>query len=239
MLNTALAVDLLIQPAALALFALAALLVPRRAGRIVAILLLTLLTILAVPAVSQAMLAALDVRDSVAGPPPDAIVILSADVERTTTPGKLEPGLLTLDRERAGAALYRKTGLPILVSGGLVNGPPPVGQLMLHSLTEDFGVPVRWAELRSTTTWENARLSAPILRDAGVRRVYLVTHGWHMRRSLLAFRRAGIDAIAAPVRDDPWPRMQLQDLIPRVSSWSRAYLAIHEWVGNLAYAVRS
>ena len=164
----------------------------RVAGRWVAMLALLGLVVLGLPAVSLPMLAALDVPEAEVpvggGPgPPAAIVILSADVQRTGTPGLAAIGPMTLERERAGAALARRTGLPVLVTGGIVSMPPAVAGLMATSMASDFGVAVRWAESRSGTTWENAEFSVPILRRAGIQRVFLVTHAWHMRRSLLAF----------------------------------------------------
>ncbi len=167
------------------------------------------------------------------------LAILSADVERAAAPMDADVGPLTLERERAGAVLARRTGLPVLVTGGLVTAPPPVGQMMAASMAADFGVPVRWTEDRSATTWENASFSAPMLRQAGISRVYLVTHAWHMRRALLAFRRAGIDAVPAPVRMDPGPRWTLGELVPRTSAWERSFFALHEWLGLLFYMVRS
>ena len=229
---------MLLPPASLAAIALVALLFSRRRGRALAGLLLVPLVLLSMPIVSMPLLASLDPPPEPEGAPPQAIVILSADVERTGIPGGTDLGALTLERERAGAVLHRRTGLPVLVTGGLVTAPPPVGLLMARSMPEDFGVPVRWVEARSLTTWENARFSVPMLKADGITRVYVVTHAWHMRRSLLAFRRAGIEAVPAVVRPDPWPRLVASELIPRTSSWSRAYLGIHEWVGLLQYTWR-
>ena len=56
-------------------------------------------------------------------------------------------------------------------------------------------------------------MTASILQEAGIQRVYLVTHAWHMRRALLAFHRFGITATPAPVRPDPWPDWTLAILI--------------------------
>lgn len=235
---TALAADLLLPPASLAGLALLALLVFRRRGRLLAVLLLAPLVLLSLPIVAMPLLAGLGPGAEPEGALPQAIVILSADVEWTGVPGQTDLGVLTLERERAGAALHRRTGLPILVTGGLVTAPPPVAAMMARSMSEDFNAPVTWVELRSSTTWENAQFSVPILRGAGIGRVYLVTHAWHMRRALLSFRRAGIEAVPAPVRLDPWPRRSLQELVPRVSAWSRSYRAIHEWVGLVAYGMR-
>src|SRR6202042_2404125 len=104
----------------------------------------------------------------------------------------------------AGAALHRKTGLPILVTGGIVQPDrPAVGTLMAASLSEDFQVPVAWVEDASVDTWENALLSAGILQTHHIRSVYLVTHGWHMRRAVMAFRHAGLVVTASPTSLDP------------------------------------
>lgn len=254
-------VYLLLPPASLVWLGLLALLIPRRAGRWIAAACLVPAVLLAMPFVAQSLLASLDppaaagggieasgaagIQASAVGgiqasgtEPPGAIVILSGDVERTPVAGELDLGPFTLERERAGAALHRATGLPVLVTGGLVNGPPPVGQLMARSLPVDFATPVRWVEDRSATTWENAQFSVPILRAAGVTRVYLVTHAWHMRRALLAFDAAGMPAVAAPVRLDPGPRGTLSEFVPGLAAWVRSYYAIHEWIGIAGYRWR-
>ena len=233
---------MLLPPASLALVALVAFLWGPR-GRWLLGLSLVGLFLLSLQAVSLFLLASLDVAEPALGEQqgarPGAIVILSADVQRTAVPGLAVLGPMTLERERSGAALARATGLPVLVSGGLVTAPPPVAAMMAASMAADFNVPVRWAEASSGTTWENARFSVPILRAAGVGRIYLVTHAWHMRRALLAFRRAGMDAVPFAVLPDPWPRWDIGELFPRASSWERSYLAIHEWVGLLYYQLRS
>ena len=231
-------IDPLLPPTGLALLALAAMLLGRRLRR-VAVAALVALVLLSMPIVTMPLLAALDLPPA---PPPDpapqAIVILSADIVRIGDQA-VDIGPLTLERERIGAALHRSTGLPLLVSGGIVQVPPQVARLMERSLPDDFRVPVRWREDRSLTTWENAKFSAEILKPEGITRVYVVTHPWHMRRALVAFRAAGLDAVPAPTLPDQWPEMRFSELIPRASSWTRAYLAIHEWVGLLAYRLRA
>ena len=208
----------------------------RRFGGVAA-LALVLLTVLSLPVVGTALLASLDVASV---PPGDAgaIVILGGDVQRLQDDG-VAIGPLTLERLRAGAALHRQTGLPILVTGGVVDGTSrPVGALMADSLRADFGVPVRWVEQVSFDTWENAAFSLPMLASAGVQRVLLVTHAWHMRRSILAFEHYGMVPVAAPVRPDLWPRMTPSEFVPRVSAWVNSYFALHEWLGLAWYARR-
>ena len=231
---------LLLPPAGLALAALLALVLLRgRLGRALAVLVLVGLILLSLPVVSMALLASLDVA---AEPPealPEAIVVLGGDMVRTPDPPGVVLGSLSLERVRAGAALQRRTGLPVLVSGGVIdNLPLSVAAAMAESMTADFGVPVRWTEATSPTTWENAEYSAKILAMAGIRRVYVVTHAWHMRRSLLSFRHFGIEPDAAPVRRDPWPEFRWGEFMPRASAWVNSFYAVHEWVGLAVYSIR-
>ena len=232
-------VDPLLPPTSLAVLALLALFVPRRWGRLLAVLCLAVLVVLSTPLVGSALLASLDppiLAES--GPAPQAIVILSGDVDRAAPPDSADIGPLTLERERAGARLAKRTGLPVLVTGGFVTALPPVGEMMAASMPADFDAPVRWVEAQSLTTWENAQLSVPMLKAAGITRVYLVTHAWHMRRGLLAFARAGMDAVPAPVRWDPGSEWKLSSLVPRTTGWERSSFAIHEWAGLLYYELR-
>lgn len=232
------AVDLWLPPASLGLLALLALMLPWRRGRRLAVVLLAPLVALSLPVVASSLLAALDIPDTaMTGPTPQAIVILSADVERAAG-APADIGAMTLERERAGAALARRTGLPVLVTGGLITAPPPLGEMMAASMPADFGVPVRWTEARSATTWENAQFSAPMLKADGISRAYLVTHAWHMRRSVLAFQRAGLDVVPVPVRRDPGPLWTVEEFMPRASAWMRSYLALHEWAGLVQYRLR-
>ena len=248
MLN-AIASFLLVPPVNLLLLALAGYLLSRpgarcyRAGRILCGLGLAGLLLFALPITSMLLILALE---TVAPPPPDApppgaIVILSADVSRVgDTPAAFDVGPLSLERLRAGAALQHATLLPVLVSGGVIGrGQPSLAAMMTHSLETDFAVPVRWQEGASLDTWENARDSAAILHAAGISSVYLVTHSWHMRRALIAFRRFGLQATSAPVPFSRVVQFELSAFLPRAASWSASYYALHEWIGGAWYALRA
>jgi len=215
---------------------------PRLARWLISLAALLLLA-LAMPAVAGTLLCALERNLPMTPPaakPPRAIVILGGDIARTdgAQPG-VTVGHLTLERLRAGAALERKTQLPILVTGGVVNDtPPPVALLMRESLKQDFQVPVRWTEDSSRDTWQNAQDSAAILRAAGIDSVYLVTHSWHERRALIAFAATGTTVIAAPTPLDQPPMPIFSDFLPSARSWETSYYALHEWIGCVWYALR-
>lgn len=107
-------------------------------------------------------------------------------------------GPSTLERLRYAARLYRETGKPVLVTGGKPGGLGTLseGAIMRSILQDEFHVPVRWVESESQETRENALLSAPLLKAAGVKRIYLVTHAPHMSRAVAEFESAGFETIA-------------------------------------------
>ncbi|MCW3476883.1 YdcF family protein [Limobrevibacterium gyesilva] len=174
--------------------------------------------------------------------PPEAIVILSGDAAYGGTGGILPGsgiGAMTLDRMRAGAVLHRRTGLPVLVSGGqLEPGAAPIATQMARSLQDEFSTPVRWIEPISADTWQNAKFSAAILRAAGIRSVYVVTNAWHLRRARIAFAHFGIAVTPAPLRFARLPRFEFDEFVPHASSWLYSYFAMHEWIGCAYYALR-
>jgi uncharacterized SAM-binding protein YcdF (DUF218 family) len=168
---------------------------------------------------------------------PGAIIILAG--EAAYTRGTPEVGPLTLERLRAGAALHRRTGLPLLVSGGpLRGGDPPIAALMAASLVADFGVAVGWVEDRSSDTRDNAVFSAAMMRREGIHAAWLVTHAWHMPRAQEAFGRADFTTLAAPVRLDRVPDGRLQDWLPRPDRLAQSWYALREWAGRIVYLIR-
>ncbi len=256
MLKTLLSI-LVLPPANLAVVALIALAVARhRIGRAIALASVGLLVLLGTPLVANLLLWQLEVGLPEALPGaevPQAIVILSAETRlgAAGSGGTLavttDLGPLTLERLRAGALLARRTTLPVLTTGGRLSNDvgengftqPPVAAIMTRALETEWNLPVRWTEDRAADTWENAAFSAPMLKAAGISKIYLVTHAWHERRALVAFRAAGITAIAAPVRWDIRPHGGFADLVPTAESWVRCYYAFHEWVGLAWYSWRA
>jgi uncharacterized SAM-binding protein YcdF (DUF218 family) len=146
---------------------------------------------------------------------------------------------LSLERVRYGAFLARKTGLPILVTGGLpLPGKPSLADLMAKTLELDYGLHPKWLETRSTNTAENATLSAGILKTAGIHRILLVTHAWHMKRALAAFSANGLAVTAAPT-SFYFPGRDFRDAwIPSSATLRMSAYALHEIIGGVWYRVR-
>jgi len=141
---------------------------------------------------------------------------------------------LGLERLRYAALLQRKTGLPILVSGGAPGGESTAeADHMQAVLSADFRANVKWVERESRSTEENARYSQALLSATKVRSIYLVTHAWHMRRAARAFESAGIKVTPAPTGFYTLSHAtrKLSAYLPSARGMYFSSLALHEHLG--------
>jgi uncharacterized SAM-binding protein YcdF (DUF218 family) len=171
----------------------------------------------------------------------DAIVILGGGTyfRAPEYAGQDSVGDFTLVRLRYGAKLQRETGKPILVTGGKPMGNSvSEAQQMRFALEQDFHVPVRWTEDESDNSYENASYSFRIMKQAGVRKIYLVTHAWHMLRAAGIFRRAGFEVVEAPTAFTTRNRTDLLTFLPRAESLRDSKIFMHEIIGILWYRLK-
>jgi uncharacterized SAM-binding protein YcdF (DUF218 family) len=172
--------------------------------------------------------------------PPGAIVVLSAEYRHSNSPGGRDiVGPVTLERLAEAAQEQRRTGLPILVSGGwLEDSDNSLAGMMAESLESEFRVPVRWREERSRTTYENALYSAAILRRAGIASALVVTNPWHMARALWSFYAVGYPVVAAPLPEGQSLPLSPSIAFPQVPALVGSYYALHELIGLAWYKLR-
>ena len=213
----------------------------QRLGRALIVLSGAALWLLSTPYLAGLMLDALKPPPStIRGGEAEAIVILSGGVHRDNLEyGGDTVGRLTLERVRYGAWLARETAKPVLVTGGAPAGGVPEGQLMRAVLEQEFGIPVRWVEDRSDNTRENALRSAELLKSAGVRRIFLVTHAWHLKRAIPEFERAGLEVIPAGIGYSADDRPGVLDFVPSARGLLDSYFAMHEGIGLIWYRMRN
>jgi uncharacterized SAM-binding protein YcdF (DUF218 family) len=176
-------------------------------------------------------------------PPGDAgaIVVLSANIRAAdaSQPQSL-PGESTYVRCAHAAWLYRHwKPVPIVVSGGLVNGI--VAAEVMKRIIAAEGVPADqiWTEGESRSTAENAAFSAAMLKRAGIRKAVVVTEAYHMLRSIKCFRSNEIDAVAAPC-SARFLRFQgkWSNYLPSPTAIAVNEDTLHEWSGLFWYWAR-
>lgn len=217
-----------------------------RSGNAVVLASLALFLAASLPPVSGSLLRSLEVYPALAGAPTfdtrSAIVVLGGGrYPRAPEYGGADTvSGPVLERLRYAAWLHRRSRLPILVAGGnLIPGDTPESEVIAQALRDDFGLAPRWLETGSRTTRENARGSARLLAADGIRRVYLVTHAWHMRRAVAAFRNAGLEVVAAPTMFSTAAetRGTLLYWLPTMAALQGTYTALYEYLGALWYRV--
>jgi uncharacterized SAM-binding protein YcdF (DUF218 family) len=167
-----------------------------------------------------------------------AIVVLGGGVEQLAPHvGQAELKPKAYARLRHGVHLSRQSGLPMAFAGGV--GWRASGQLVSEAevaqqtLQRDGLVDLRWLDTSSRDTQENARQMKRILSAQGIQRIVLVTHDWHMQRSLKHFEGVGFDVIPAPMGYLQPPDSWWLGWLPSSEGTETGYLVMHEWIGRL------
>lgn len=237
----------LLPPLSLVLLLVAGLILNRRRPRLAMSLILlstAALYALSTPWVSGVLLKTLEVSspvDPAALRTADAIVVLGGGRRIAAAEyGSDTLNSISLERLRYAAHLHRLSGLPILVTGGKPGGGTlSEGQIMKHVLQSEYKVPTRWIEGAALTTWDNARLSAPLLQAQQARHVVLITHAWHLRRAVPLFEAQELSVIPAGIQFSSTRLDSILDLLPTPAGLRDSTFALHEWLGILWYKLRS
>lgn len=231
---------LLLPPISLIVLAVVALVMPRRWRMPVQVVACVSLLLISVPIVPRAIaLLVAETRPYQPRQPAmeQAIVVLGGSIVDRPEYGGPDVGPDSLHRLRLAARIHALTNLPVAITGGT---PVParrstLADLMADVLTRDFRVPVAWRETRSTNTFQNAMLTADLLRPAGITRVVIITDAIHMPRAVWSFRRAGFDVTAAPIEIPDPMSFEFQDFVPRVDALVTSYGLAYELAGMLWY----
>jgi uncharacterized SAM-binding protein YcdF (DUF218 family) len=169
-----------------------------------------------------------------------AIVLGGATESGYLAQGHRQP-LLNSSAERMTAVwpmLRTNAQLQFIFTGGegelTGSGPSEAERVRQFFESQGIGSDHMRYESRSRTTYENAILTAQ-LPGVDIHAPWLlVTSAWHMPRSLATFRKAGWNVTPYPVDfrttdATPWTQYDLNDSL---SHWK---LALHEWLGLVAY----
>jgi len=169
-----------------------------------------------------------------------AIVVLGGGVETGQPDGIQQLQATALDRLRHGIELSRKTGIPVMVTGGkgwsAQAGSENEAEISSRVAREVFQFEIKWTESESRDTQENAFNSKQLLTKQGISKIALVTHSWHMPRSLNAFQKLGFEVIPAPMGFVADKEFDIMLLLPNGAALNSTAAILKELV---AYAVQS
>ena len=120
----------------------------------------------------------------------------------------------------------------LVLSGGTISSRKMATGMGMELLAQEIGVPkdAIVVESQSWDTEDEARLLKPVLGKTNSR---LVTSACHMRRSVLHFKRMGLDHPRAPDFLTKDFQQGFGGLIPSPDALAMSQAAIHEYLGTL------
>ena len=170
-----------------------------------------------------------------------AIVVLGGGVN-LHAPQYGQPIISAETYQRLVYGRYLKTvhDLPLVYSGGKGWSAPAAqtvteAQVAAYVLQRDFGLSFFLADDESRDTRENALRSYAVMSAKGIKRIALVTHDWHMQRSVMQFEAAGFEVLTAPMGYIQPPMRWDTDYLPSAGGLQLSNLVLHEWLGRLHY----
>lgn len=199
----------------------------------------TMTQLLLRPPVALNTLRVAELKTMVQGKQPVAIVVLGAGMQ----PFAPEYGVSNLspdsvERLRYGVWLSRETGAPLAFVGGVgwaQTGNTPEAQVATRIALREFGRPLQWAEDQSRDTRENAARGVSMLKQAGIKHILLVTHGFHMPRAKRAFEAAAAGEItieAASMGMGSQSAMPTLTWVPTTEGATQVRIILRELLGN-------
>lgn len=176
-----------------------------------------------------------------------AIVLLGGATVPAIPPRQGPETNLFGDRLLHAARLYQQGRAPHLVTTGgriqwIRQADGSEAQDYRHLLVELFGIDSTAVHPcpGSQNTREDAVETRKLFEARGwSKEILLVTSAFHMRRSAALFRKQGFSVHEAPTdfMADSDFRLTAFSLLPSEGALEITYLAVHEWMGYLAYKV--
>jgi uncharacterized SAM-binding protein YcdF (DUF218 family) len=173
----------------------------------------------------------------------DVIVLLGGSVngEAPDLSGYGVPSEAALGRLVTAVRLQKKLKIPIIVSSGKVFEHGTAEALILRRFLVDLGVPAKKIimEQSSRDTFENAKYTRQICDRFGYKKPVLVTSSYHMHRSVLSFKKAGMEVTPFPASFKTWQGQEYgwNSYLP--GTFKKVSVALKEYLGlaffELAY----
>ena len=106
----------------------------------------------------------------------------------------------TLERAVFASRLHRKQDMPIIVFDESAAGKKEQKEGFVRRILGDLGVPADdiISGPKSRDTFEDAKHARDICVRLGYKTPIIVTSAYHMRRSMMSFQKAGMEAVPFP-----------------------------------------
>jgi uncharacterized SAM-binding protein YcdF (DUF218 family) len=162
----------------------------------------------------------------------DVIVVLGAGVNKTGWPNRF-----SMERTVKAVILYKKGyANKIIFSGGWAHDGYPAAAVAMGNIAKDLGVKPFdiIIEDKSKDTYQNAQLTAEILKARNYKSMILVTSDSHMRRSMAVFQKLKMPVYPVPVEDEVVTDVKAS-VKSKIHNISILYQVLYEAAGILKY----
>jgi len=133
--------------------------------------------------------------------------------------------------------LHRKLGIPIIVSGGKVFKFKKAEAPIMKRFLMDLGISGDQiiTEENSRDTFENAKYTKKVCDKFGFKNPILITSAYHMKRSVVSFKKVGLEVTPFPSifpswREEPY---HWNDYLP--GNFKQISMAFREYLGIAYY----
>jgi len=164
----------------------------------------------------------------------NCIVVLSAGSYNSKT---LDAD--SLNRLVSGYILYRKTHLPIILSGGYATSTTATADIMKNLLIE-LGVNPKdiIVDAESNDTNQNALNTSMLCKKYNFNTIILVTSAYHMKRAVFLFKKTKLTVIPYPTDYKENYNYNVYSYFPTLSNLLKSSEALREDLGYLYYKLR-
>jgi len=162
----------------------------------------------------------------------EVIVVLGGGLSHKSHLREIDVSRHTLERIRFAVFLQKKLSLPILVSG-------KEADIMKSIIENEFNGKVKFVENRSKTTTENAKFSFTILEKNNIKKIYLITTSWHLKRSEFLFHKYAKGVQLIPISglyySDRNFTITPSDFLPNMHTYDFQNIILHEQIALFWY----
>ena len=146
-----------------------------------------------------------------------------------------------LGRIVTAVRLQKRLNVQVIISGGAVFKGRKAEAPIVKRFLIDLGVPDKKViiEDKSRDTIENARYTKEICKKYGFKKPILVTSAYHMKRSVMSFKKVNTDVLPFPANFKTWKikKYGWEDCLPNAYAFKNVSTSLHEHIGFLFYKI--
>jgi uncharacterized SAM-binding protein YcdF (DUF218 family) len=151
------------------------------------------------------------------------------------------PSERMLRRMYSAAKLQKRNNIPIIISHGQIRTNEIWKADVIERYLLELGVQKNriLKEKKSRNTFENAKFSREICIQSGFKNPIIVTSAFHLKRSILSFKKLKMEVKPFPAHFLSWAGREYgwEFFLPKSSNLNHSSVALREFLGLIYYSI--